>query len=295
MAGFVGIPLALVLLSWYSKYAFILFDHIVRGFKDTPALDIQMVNPVDEQRPLALVGILVLLGALIHENLGGLGSLIAAILGSLLIPACVAVLARYLFRIDLWQPLQIAFALFAGLSVFCFLAGTLYERRDEVGLEVWHSPEIRAAKIAAAERRQDQRAVDEAYSHLRTGQDAMAWSRLTDWLARHGNSRTDYEWLRERVGRWGNPLFLLRLDEECIERMLSCGANGQALGILERALRQHAEFRPKSGASTLRLAHIAANGGAPHVARRLLEDFQQRFPSSADVAAAQLLAERIQA
>jgi hypothetical protein len=56
--GLVGIPLAFIITSWFFKYAYILFDHTVQGFDEPPTLDIQMLNPVDEQRPLAQVAIL---------------------------------------------------------------------------------------------------------------------------------------------------------------------------------------------------------------------------------------------
>src|SRR5712692_3603351 len=57
-AGLLGIPMAFILTSWFFKYAYILFDHTVRGFDEPPTLDIQMLNPLDEQRPLAQVAIL---------------------------------------------------------------------------------------------------------------------------------------------------------------------------------------------------------------------------------------------
>ena len=57
-AGFMGLPMAFIVTSWFFKYAYILFDHTVRGFDEPPTLDIQMVNPFNEQRPLAQVVIL---------------------------------------------------------------------------------------------------------------------------------------------------------------------------------------------------------------------------------------------
>src|SRR6516165_1001265 len=57
-AGLIGIPMALILISWFFKYAYILFDHTVHGFDEPPVLDIQMVNPLNEQRPLAQLVIL---------------------------------------------------------------------------------------------------------------------------------------------------------------------------------------------------------------------------------------------
>jgi hypothetical protein len=55
--GLMGIPLACILIPWLFKYSYILFDHVVRGFDEPPTLDIQMVNPFNEQRPLAQLAI----------------------------------------------------------------------------------------------------------------------------------------------------------------------------------------------------------------------------------------------
>src|ERR1700688_2998441 len=65
-AGLMGIPMALILTSWFFKYAYILFDHTVRGFDEPPTLDIQMLNPLDEQRPLAQAVILGLIYAAVE-------------------------------------------------------------------------------------------------------------------------------------------------------------------------------------------------------------------------------------
>src|SRR5208283_2181666 len=94
-ARFFGIPLALLLASWFFKYAYILFDHTARGCDEPPVLDIQMMNPVDEQRPLGQVAILGLIyGAvkLAQSYLGETAALSLAILALLLLPASAAVL-----------------------------------------------------------------------------------------------------------------------------------------------------------------------------------------------------------
>ncbi len=63
-AGFMGIWLALVLVSWSFKYAFVTFDAVARGFDEPPVLSTDMVNPANEQRPLGmLLIVLVFLGA----------------------------------------------------------------------------------------------------------------------------------------------------------------------------------------------------------------------------------------
>lgn len=54
-ARWLGIPLALILLSWFFKYAFVLLDHTADGAAQPPVLSMEMVNPANEQRPLGLL------------------------------------------------------------------------------------------------------------------------------------------------------------------------------------------------------------------------------------------------
>lgn len=63
-AWLLGLPLALILVSWTFKYAFVAFDSISRGYDEPPVLSIEMMNPADEQRPLGMLLIVgVFLGA----------------------------------------------------------------------------------------------------------------------------------------------------------------------------------------------------------------------------------------
>jgi hypothetical protein len=52
-AGLAGLPLGIALVSWFFKYCFILLDAIVTGAEEPPVLSTEMVNPLNEQRPLA--------------------------------------------------------------------------------------------------------------------------------------------------------------------------------------------------------------------------------------------------
>src|ERR1700722_2483184 len=93
--GLMGIPLAFLILSWFFKYAYILFDHTVRGFDDPPTLDIQMLNPFAELRPLAQVVILGLIYAAVkfaEIRIGPTSALVIAVAAALFLPASVAVL-----------------------------------------------------------------------------------------------------------------------------------------------------------------------------------------------------------
>jgi hypothetical protein len=93
-AGFFGIPLALILVSWTSKYGFVLLDHVADGEKEPPALSVEMVNPASEQRPLLFLLLVIFLFSVaeIAERWFGRGAYVAtAALIAVFLPSIVAV------------------------------------------------------------------------------------------------------------------------------------------------------------------------------------------------------------
>jgi len=48
----IGIFADVILLSWFFKYCYVLVDTVVAGQDEMPVLSVEMLNPVDEQRPL---------------------------------------------------------------------------------------------------------------------------------------------------------------------------------------------------------------------------------------------------
>ena len=106
-AGWAGLPLAVALLSWFFKYCFILLDSIVIGAAEPPVLSVEMINPINEQRPLGQA-LLIAGGAALCWALGTavpvLGWLTAALL-LLLLPASIATLGMtgHLLRAA-WPP-----------------------------------------------------------------------------------------------------------------------------------------------------------------------------------------------
>ncbi|HME40084.1 MAG TPA: hypothetical protein VKG63_14110 [Steroidobacteraceae bacterium] len=335
-AGLLGIPLALIITSWFFKYAYILFDHTVRGFDEPPTLDIQMLNPFDEQRPLAQLAILGLIYAAVkfaQVMLGSPAAIAIAVVAALLLPASVAILglegnvfkAAYpvawirmvwhlgpmyalvlaviggyslliglLARWEPWLPLQIAIFMFCTLSIFSVLGGALYERRHELGLETWASPERTQERLQAQELRQSDKEVMEAYGQMRAGSHAKAWQQLQTWLEARGHAPDDYRWLCGRVAAWDDPRYVTRLTEDYVDRLLTLKRSGEALDVVARRLAEDPAFRPKSAAATLQIARIAAGGGGvPRVARILLADFPVRFAGDPSVAAANALAQHL--
>jgi hypothetical protein len=93
--GLLGIPFGAILLSWFFKYCFVLLDSVVAGSEAPPVLSIEMVNPVDEQRPVAQAAIIVFGVLLVRAIFDHLGRTAGLVSGSILLfglPASVAVL-----------------------------------------------------------------------------------------------------------------------------------------------------------------------------------------------------------
>jgi hypothetical protein len=117
-AGLMGIPLGFLLLSWFFKYCFVVLDAIVAGESEPPVLSIEMVNPLSEQRPLALALLIIAEGTLVvalRKVAGPAAGLCAVVVLTWALPANIAVLAvtRNPFR-AIWPPAL--FALIGALG-----------------------------------------------------------------------------------------------------------------------------------------------------------------------------------
>jgi hypothetical protein len=336
--GFTGIPLAFIVNSWFFKYAFILFDHSSRGFDEPPVLDVKMMNPIDEQRPLAQLLIIVLLAGvayLAYRTLGIAAATMFAIVSLLCLPASVAILGLegnilkainplawaamikglgplylvvlgliascalvivWLTRLDLWLSIRIALGMFGILSIFSVLGGALFERRDQLGIHTWVSPEQEAEKQRKEDHAQSEKLVHEAYGLTRADRHVNAWELLQRWLAQHNYAVDAYAWICESVSSWDDPRYLTRLSQDHIERLLTLKRTGEALDVVSRRLAADSSFRPKSAAATLQIAQLAARGGGvPKVARTLTSDFAARFPGDPHTPTAIALARHLQA
>ena len=338
-AGFLlGLPLAMLVLSWFFKYCYILFDQVSRGFDDPPVMDISMMNPVSEQRPVAQVCVLgLLIGAIVVTNLymGALPAVLLSVFCLLFLPASIAILGlegnilkaaypiawikmaiglghlyilvlgmiflEYLFiyalgALDLWLSVRIAVGMFGALSIFSLLAGAVYERRDELGIDTYISPERTAERERKEELRQDQTRVTEAYGLMRAREHVKSWDLLQSWLKSHDHNPDAYLWLSDRVTSWDDARYITRLTEERVERLLVLKRTGAALDVVAERLGLDPNFRPKSAADTLSVAQLAARGGGkPTVARSLLSDFAARFPDDPRIPVAAALAQHLQA
>lgn len=95
-AGMIGALIAVVPVSWFFKYCFVLLDAAIAGDEEPPVLDIDMVNVLSEQRPLAALAIIGagLVVVRLAARIAGEPGLIAAAAVLLTgLPASIAVLA----------------------------------------------------------------------------------------------------------------------------------------------------------------------------------------------------------
>jgi hypothetical protein len=94
--GLLGIPLMLILVSWFFKYCYVLLDAVVAGHHELPVLSVEMLNPVDEQRPLFQAVMVVFEGLVcwwLYQHVGPVaGFALGAVFLSAL-PATVGLLA----------------------------------------------------------------------------------------------------------------------------------------------------------------------------------------------------------
>jgi hypothetical protein len=215
-ASLMGIPLALVLISWFFKYCFILLDAIVTGATEPPVLSAEMVNPLNEQRPL---------GQALLITGGVLGTVPAWICGALLLallPASIATmgLSSNIFRAawppDLWSVvrgigqrdylilvsaipgLAVVFVLllqfgaplllcFAACQLFLLLAfalvgSALHEHRLELGIEYRTLQERIAERDERELESERNRVLVHAYMKFRVGKPLEGWQEIQTWL-----------------------------------------------------------------------------------------------------------------
>jgi hypothetical protein len=92
--GAVGIPLIAIITSWVFKYAFALLDRVAEGGREPPVLAYEMLHPLTEQRPLATLGLLLLLlvaSYWLEQWTGAQGGTVVRVLILICVPAIIAV------------------------------------------------------------------------------------------------------------------------------------------------------------------------------------------------------------
>lgn len=93
-AGFMGIPLALILTTWFFKYGLVMVEHVAWENKDAPVLSVEMIHPLEQQKSAILLFITGMFFCIYYAAQYWLGNVVGAIvgLGAIgLLPAIIAV------------------------------------------------------------------------------------------------------------------------------------------------------------------------------------------------------------
>jgi hypothetical protein len=92
-AGLPGLPILLIVGSWFCKYAFMLLDHAAEGRPGAPVLSADDINPLGETRPLAYgiaIAVFYAASAGLGEYLGPAFKSAVRLLGLLSLPVVIA-------------------------------------------------------------------------------------------------------------------------------------------------------------------------------------------------------------
>jgi hypothetical protein len=128
-AGWFGVPMLVILLSWLFKYAYVLLEHVAHGAREPPVLAVEMLNPATELRPwiqLAIVMLFYMALRAVSGSIGTAATLLIEGLALVALPASIAALAvgdaywQAVNPLALWQIMRAL-----GLSYVAIVAVVL--------------------------------------------------------------------------------------------------------------------------------------------------------------------------
>jgi hypothetical protein len=208
--------------------------------------------------PYALVRVAKILGVLYLKVL------------AIVVVICAA-LAWFVTR-EVWLSFKVAAVQFALLAIFNVIGGALYERRDELDLDVVHSPEIDAEKEAHERAHKLARVLDEIYAGVRVRKYAAIPPALDAWFSdvEREELRQDASQIVTAVQSWNDVKALQQIANSLIGRLHDARLAGEALDVLESAQAQVAALQLDTPERAVQLAELAIAAGRRGLARRLL-------------------------
>jgi hypothetical protein len=307
-ASLFGLPLALILVSWFFKYCYALLDDVAFGVQAAPVLSVEMVNPV-AQRPTGQLAIVLAVYAL---SLWVDGWLRVALLSvcALCLPASVAILGasgrfvqainpwawctviralgRYYLGVlaivgvcvlllvgvakaDMWLIAKLAIMQFVVVAVFNAIGAALYERRDELDLEVLRAPERTQEREHDDRKRSRGRLLDEIYAHVRARKYAQLAPALNQWLAdaSRGQLQEDALEMMRAVQTWNDARAMTATADVLIVRLYDARLIAEALEAWELTLNANPAYRLQPAEKAAALAELSALAGKRGLARRI--------------------------
>ena len=89
-----GVPLMIIMLTWFLKFGLVTVEHIAWQVEGKPVLSVEMLNPVEQKKSFVLLivaGVFAFFIFAARVRLGAAGAAVAGLLAVALMPAAVAV------------------------------------------------------------------------------------------------------------------------------------------------------------------------------------------------------------
>lgn len=131
-AGWFGLPVLVILLSWLFKYAYVLLEHVAHGAREPPVLAIEMVNPASDLRPwiqLAIVAVFYLGLRALSGTIGAAPTLAIDGVALAALPASIAALGvgdaywQAINPLALWQIMRALGLTYVGIVAVVLIYG----------------------------------------------------------------------------------------------------------------------------------------------------------------------------
>ena len=196
-----------------------------------------------------------------------------------------------LWRIESFLPMQI-FGLIGGirgtligllahivgtylwLATFACIGGTLYESRWELDIKAAQAPERKVERANAELARERDHTMDRLHAQLRGGYFAKARESVCKLIADAPQPLDECRWLYARAAKLNDQRLADYLAQVLLPLLLDRRATGEALQITRQRLQVSPDFRPTTGAQSLRLAELARAAGDAATAGKLLAQVQ---------------------
>lgn len=331
--GLIGIPLALILSSWYFKYSFAVLDACETGAAEPPVLSVEMINPLDERRSLVMLVIVIALfsasGAASYW-FGAWGAVVFGLLGFTVLPGVIAVQAasgsivqsldpaiwfgtvRQLGVDYLWLLLGIvaigavaaiavrgpffgavAFVMYAGLAIQALIGLMLYEHRKDEWFEEANLPQRVVSGEDPHLEASRKRFVDAIYAEWRNGAKANAWRDVVSLSEKSEEPLDELRWVYDAVAVWPDQGMANRVAQELVARLLAVKNHSESFKLVRKRLAVDRDFRPLASSDLIRLVTLARDVGDRATARTLLREFDRFYPSDSQHALAEELSREV--
>ncbi|MFQ6005390.1 MAG: hypothetical protein ACE5OQ_07785 [Woeseia sp.] len=284
-AGLLGLWLLLAILPAYFRYLLYLLEARAHG-RDAPVPGIELFNWVENfwtLPPLVLVSFLIWGEYLLMSKLGFGAAAMPGVLGFVLCPASMAVLALTRSPLESLNPaalIRVAKAcgpdyvlipasliaaavliwflvflaapyllikgavIYASFLMFTMTGRVLGEHSITIPVEMPPAREPDAAQLEIERTRGRTRVLDHAYGFISRGNRQGGLRHLYRWIDDQADRDAAYRWFFDEMLQWESKDPALFLAQKYVGWLLSQGRDTESLKLIGRCLLEDPRFRP---------------------------------------------------